>query len=517
MTPAAPRYFSAASTDQGLVRGNNEDRVWADDARGFFVVIDGMGGHEAGEHAADIALQHIRARLERQTGTVEQRVREAIALANNAIYETAQARPEWKGMACVLTIAAIEDGRVTAGHVGDSRLYRIQRGRIEKITHDHSPVGEREDRGELTEAEAMSHPRRNEVYRDVGSEEHTPDDDEFIEIREFPFEPDMTLLLCSDGLSDAISSKEILAIVERNAGDRDTAVHELISAATKRGKDNVSAILVCGAGLRPAREASGAPRTVAQATKTSGHHSWLWLALGLIVGLLSGIAIQRFLLTKPIIPAPRVLIVAPNSSISTALATARAGDTVSVDSGTYREAVTLRDGIDLIARHPQQAIIEGPVTASGIRQARLEGFQLHGPVRIMNSDVLLSHDTISGSPAAGVEFSGNSRGAIIGCTIERNTGPGIVVADAAMPSIENNAIANNGTQPAALRPGLLVRSQLRPQIEGNVFAGNGAEAIWLSQADPVAAARNYFITPPAPPRRRAPSPVRVIPPDRGSK
>src|SRR5436309_16075135 len=103
MTPAAPRYLSAAASDRGLVRGNNEDRVYCDDVRGFFLVVDGMGGHEAGEHAAQIAVERVRMRLERQTGSVEQRVREAIALANNSIYEAAQKNPEWKGMACVLT------------------------------------------------------------------------------------------------------------------------------------------------------------------------------------------------------------------------------------------------------------------------------------------------------------------------------------------------------------------------------------------------------------------------------
>src|SRR5260370_32308416 len=125
-----PRYLSAATTHQGYVRGNNEDRVYTDDARGFFLVVDGMGGHEAGEQAAEIAVERMRARLERQTGTVEQRLREAITLANNAIFEAAQTRPEWQGMACVLTAAASEDGRATSGRVGDSRLEHINSGLI---------------------------------------------------------------------------------------------------------------------------------------------------------------------------------------------------------------------------------------------------------------------------------------------------------------------------------------------------------------------------------------------------
>src|SRR5260370_25651533 len=107
----------------------------------------------------------------------------------------------------------------------------------------------------------MQHPRRNEVYRAVGTEEHTHDDADFIEIRRIPFEPDSALLVCSDGLSDAISSKEILKIVEKHAGDRWATVRSLIKAATEVGKDNVSAILVEGEkfaasfGKRPVRQA----------------------------------------------------------------------------------------------------------------------------------------------------------------------------------------------------------------------------------------------------------------------
>ena len=92
-------------------------------------------------------------------------------------------------MACVLTVAVLDNGSAVVGHVGDSRLYQIRRGEIRKITHDHSPVGEREDNHEISEAEAMRHPRRNEVFRDVGSEEHAPDDEDFIEVQRVPFEP----------------------------------------------------------------------------------------------------------------------------------------------------------------------------------------------------------------------------------------------------------------------------------------------------------------------------------------
>src|SRR6185369_1619827 len=155
-------------------------------------------------------VERVRTRLERQTGTTEQRVREAITMANNEILQASRKNPDWAGMACVLTLVVLENGSAVVGHVGDSRLYHIRGGEIRKITHDHSPVGEREDNRELSEEEAMRHPRRNEVYRDVGSEEHSPDDDGFIELQRFSLEPDSALVLCSDGLSDQVSSDVIL-------------------------------------------------------------------------------------------------------------------------------------------------------------------------------------------------------------------------------------------------------------------------------------------------------------------
>src|SRR5581483_10452524 len=90
------------------------------------------------------------------------------------IFEEAASNELWRGMACVLTLAVIEGDKVTVGHVGDSRLYLTWNGAIRKLTPDHSPVGEREDAGELTEAEAMAHPRRHEVFRDVGSRRRYP-------------------------------------------------------------------------------------------------------------------------------------------------------------------------------------------------------------------------------------------------------------------------------------------------------------------------------------------------------
>src|SRR5687767_11821775 len=236
---------AAGGTDAGLQRDVNEDRYHIDEARGVFIVIDGIGGQAAGGKAADVALSMMRERLERETGPVSDRLREAVAIANNEIYRLSTARPEWDGMACVLTAVVLKNGTATIGHVGDTRLYKLRHGRIEKITRDHSPVGEREDAKALSEFEAMRHPRRNEVYRDVGSEPHSPGDAEFVDVQEIPFEPDAALLLCSDGLSDLVDSASIFRTATNLAGRPEDVVRGLLEAAIAAGgTDNVTTVYV---------------------------------------------------------------------------------------------------------------------------------------------------------------------------------------------------------------------------------------------------------------------------------
>jgi parallel beta-helix repeat protein len=156
----------------------------------------------------------------------------------------------------------------------------------------------------------------------------------------------------------------------------------------------------------------------------------------------------------------------------------------------------LKEGVELISQRPREAIIRGSVIANGIQNARLEGFQIRGGalgVGIRDSDVILSRDEIADARGAGVEFDGNSRGAIFACDIHNNSGAGIVVSDAAAPAIENNLVRDNGSQPGVMRPGLFIRSTLRPSVVANVFSGNGAEAIWLPAADESMIQRSYFV------------------------
>jgi PPM family protein phosphatase len=240
-------WRSGVASDPGLLRGKNEDCVYVDDAAGIFLVVDGMGGRAAGELAAHTAAQVIPEHLEKSEGDVPERVRQAITTANNEIYRLAQEREECRGMACVLTMAVVHGDQITLGHVGDSRLYLVWNGTLRKLTSDHSPVGELEDRGELTELAAMEHPRRNEVFRDVGSRPRDAHDDEFIQIKSFPFRPGAAILLCTDGLTDMLTSAEIGSIVERYSEDPTITAQGLVDAANQMGgKDNISVVFIAG-------------------------------------------------------------------------------------------------------------------------------------------------------------------------------------------------------------------------------------------------------------------------------
>src|SRR5262249_40785125 len=234
---------AAARTHPGRVRANNEDLPLIDAARGVFGVIDGIGGKAGGEVAAATARDVILQRLARPVGSDADRVREAIAIANNEIYKRAALSSEFTGMGCVVTLAIVTDDRLTIGHVGDTRLYKIRPERMPKLTRDHSPVGEREDAGELDEALAMRHPRRNEVFRDVGTIFRDKDEQEFVDVVEESIEPDAAILLCSDGLSDMLPSTTIAHIIRQHAGSPERVVESLVAAANDAGgRDNVTVV-----------------------------------------------------------------------------------------------------------------------------------------------------------------------------------------------------------------------------------------------------------------------------------
>ncbi|MEO6193143.1 MAG: protein phosphatase 2C domain-containing protein [Thermoanaerobaculia bacterium] len=514
------RPLAAAGSDPGRERENNEDRVVCDPERGIYAVVDGVGGESGGEIAAQTAVEILQARLSRRTTDAARLIREAIALANKQIYDQAQANPALAGMACVLTVAVVDGDQATIGHVGDSRLYLLRPGEIKKITRDHSPVGSREDTGEISEAEAMSHPRRNEIFRDVGSAPHEPDEEGFIDITQIRFEPDAALLICSDGLSDLVASQAILSLVEENAANPKAAVQALIDAANQAGgKDNVSVVLVEGerfaaaatksrrepaaASARPALRGAGVARRGGGGSRLLGGFLGAWVSrpavlfYGAILGAFAFAAFGQGLLRflpgqRPAAPA-NVLRVGTGdggtATITEALAQAGPGQTVEVAPGIYREALQLRSGVALVSRVPRGALILPPagsgvpaVTAQGVEGARIAGFRIAGDaqaplqvgLRLADSAVEVDGVEISGAQTAAIDLAGADRSEIHHCYVRDNPGGGVLVEAGAAPRLLSNLIAGNGRAPGLPpHPGVEVRAGAQAELIENRFVGNG--------------------------------------------
>ncbi|MFL6259675.1 MAG: protein phosphatase 2C domain-containing protein [Thermoanaerobaculia bacterium] len=525
-TAAAKRPLSACLSDPGRARDNNEDRVLCDPERGIYAVIDGVGGESGGEIAAQTAMEILQARLSRRTTDASRLIREAIALANKQIWEKSSANPALAGMACVLTVAVVDAGQVTVGHVGDSRLYLLKPGQIKKITKDHSPVGSREDTGEISEAEAMAHPRRNEIFRDVGSAPHEPDEEGFIDITRIAFEPDSALLICSDGLSDLVASQAILATVEADAGNPKQAAQALIDAANQAGgKDNVSVVLVEGerfaAAVRKARPAP-ATRETARPAQTGARGAAAarggagsrilgvfasrpaFLIYGAILGAFAFAAFGQRLLglvqgtgrpsTSSAANVLRVGGEGGTATIAEALAQASPGDTVEVAPGTYREALQLRSGVALVSRVPRGATILPPpgsgvpaISAQSVVDASVEGFRIAGDaqaplqvgIRLADSEVGIDGVEITGAQTAAIDLAESDRSEVRYCLLHDNPGGGVLVESSSAPRLISNLIAGNGRTPGAPHPGVEVRDGARPDLIENRFEGNGGGGVLL--------------------------------------
>lgn len=249
MTRNSKIFFHGLS-DMGRQRTNNEDAYIAehlDSNSVLAVAIDGVGGYEGGEIAAEIAQREIPKYLhDFRNGDRLELLKQAVIAANNAIYDRRQVDTARPNMSCVLTsvIVDIERKVIDMVHVGDTRLYQFNAGVLTKLSHDHSLVGYREEIGDLTEEQAMHHPQRNVISRDVGSDMHEVEDRDFLEATEFPLMPNSILLLCSDGLTDLVTSNQIISVLKL-----DTSLEEktqmLIDLANEAGgKDNITVVLV---------------------------------------------------------------------------------------------------------------------------------------------------------------------------------------------------------------------------------------------------------------------------------
>jgi PPM family protein phosphatase len=237
-------------TDKGKRRENNEDTFIVQEIsnKGLLLacVIDGVGGYNGGEVAAGIARAVILEHVQHISGDIIETLQHAVIAANEKIQEQRSAGEGNANMACVLTcaIADIKNNKLYYSHVGDTRLYLLRDASLIKISRDHSAVGFLEESGRLSEDDAMRHPRRNEINKALGFETGIAEVEDYIETGESPFLPGDMILLCSDGLSDMISSGTITSILNKKKDLRNRA-KDLVAAANEAGgNDNITAVLV---------------------------------------------------------------------------------------------------------------------------------------------------------------------------------------------------------------------------------------------------------------------------------
>ncbi len=243
----------ATATDPGMVRSHNEDSIGTDVDIGLAVLADGMGGYNAGEVASGIAVAmlttEMRQVLEDQAPhaveasgetLAEKFVRENSAKANAAIYQTAKSQPQYAGMGTTLVVCLFFDNRMTVGHIGDSRLYRLRQDTFEQVTRDHSLLQEQIDSGMITKEQARYSQNKNLVTRAVGI-----DPDVETEIHTYIVEPGDIYLLCSDGLSDMVQDEDIHSTLSTLQSNLPLAATQLVQLANDSGgRDNISVILV---------------------------------------------------------------------------------------------------------------------------------------------------------------------------------------------------------------------------------------------------------------------------------
>jgi protein phosphatase len=232
---------SYGDSDIGLSRLNNEDVFACLSEEKFYTLADGMGGHNAGEVAAQMTVKELCKKIQKAyaySPTPEQwkeLVEKAIFDTNLKIYQTSEKNAEQRGMGTTLCLALIVDEKILIAHVGDSRIYRFRKGRLSRLTHDHSLTVELIARGELDEESAKTYPKKNVITRAIGTQ-ITVDP----ELRLLDIEPGDLYLLCSDGLSDPVSDMIIANCLDATASLKIATEKLILAAKEAGGGDNIT-------------------------------------------------------------------------------------------------------------------------------------------------------------------------------------------------------------------------------------------------------------------------------------
>ncbi|KAB8138692.1 Stp1/IreP family PP2C-type Ser/Thr phosphatase [Gracilibacillus oryzae] len=240
------KYFYRS--DKGKVRQVNEDAVAIHELSSegpiLAVVADGMGGHQAGDVASKMAVEKLKEDWQNEKqelidrDSVEKWLENAVIKANNHVYEYAQNNSLLNGMGTTIVASICSMNFLVIAHIGDSRAYLLDENQLRQVTKDHSLVGELVRSGQLSEEDALVHPRKNVILKALGTEPDVRPD-----VYSSAWHQSSILLLCSDGLTNKVSDQEIHQLLWKECSQQ--TVNELIQMANDRGgEDNITVAVI---------------------------------------------------------------------------------------------------------------------------------------------------------------------------------------------------------------------------------------------------------------------------------
>ena len=236
-----------AKSDIGKSREINQDYYYISqdtDIPRLYILADGMGGYKGGEIASKLATDSVKSYINSnfdenlvEKDEILKLIESAVEYANMVVYEKSKEVPELEGMGTTLEVCLIYNNKAYIGHVGDSRIYRIRKGVIRKLTKDHSYVQQLVEDKKITREEAKTHPKKNMLTKALGCTPYVEPD-----IRARNFERDDIFIMCSDGLTNMVDDNNICELIMQ---DITTAADKLIeNANASGGYDNITVIII---------------------------------------------------------------------------------------------------------------------------------------------------------------------------------------------------------------------------------------------------------------------------------
>ncbi len=228
-----------AATSRGKVRELNEDAFWYNDT--CAVVCDGMGGHQAGEIASQLAADTV-AEFAFEWKEPQAEIEQVIQMAHERILRAAEHNNGLFGMGTTITLVAVpgvsHPGKGFLGHVGDSRAYLYRGGQLQQLTVDHSVTQELVRSGQLDPKDVRHHPQRNMLTQALGAGTIR------VDTQEVPLVPNDRIILCSDGLTAVVEEPTIVAVLEQHGKIADAADELVRRADESGGPDNTTVLLI---------------------------------------------------------------------------------------------------------------------------------------------------------------------------------------------------------------------------------------------------------------------------------